>query len=141
MEEKKEILSIKDMLNVEAGKLEELPESEVKVEKFSELLGKDVYVKVRGIKSRRYEKLVTPAVENSAKNYDAKVHVAAEAIVEPDMHDKELQKHFGARTPHELVEILFPGEDLTRIFVETGRLSGFIKQDGEESDLEDEAKN
>lgn len=139
-EEEKKVVSLKELLSADTAKFKEQPEDIIKSDVLSKRLGADAYVKVRGVKPRVYENIVRPATDNDNKQFDAKVMMLVEGVVEPDLKDKELQTYFGARTPKELAETLF-GADVNTIFERIGQLSGYIDEDGADRNLADEAKN
>lgn len=136
----KKVVSLKELLSADTEKFKEQPEDIVKSDVLSKKLGTEAYVKVRGIKPRAYENIVAPATDNDAKQFDAKLMMLVEGVVEPNLKDKELQTYFGARTPKELAEILF-GADANTIFIRIGQLSGYIDDDGADRNIADEAKN
>ena len=136
----KKVVSLKELLSADTEKFKEQPEDIVKSDVLSKKLGTEAYVKIRGIKPRVYENIVGPATDNDAKQFDAKLMMLVEGVVEPNLKDKELQSYFGARTPKELAEILF-GADANHIFIRIGQLSGYIDEDGEDRDVPSEAKN
>ena len=70
--------------------------------------------------------------------FKAQSLIVVEGVTEPSLKDAELQKHFGAASPVDLAQILFPGGELTSVFNEVAKLSGFIEDDDE---LEEEVKN
>lgn len=139
-EEEKKVVSLKELLSADTAKFREQPEDIIKSDVLSKKLGTDAYVKVRGVKPRVYENIVRPATDNDNKQFDAKLMMLVEGVVEPDLKDKELQTYFGTRTPKELAETLF-GADVNTIFERIGQLSGYIDEDGADRNLADEAKN
>ena len=64
--------------------------------------------------------------------------IVVDGLVEPNVRDNELQKHFGAATPKDLVKILFRGAELTSLADKITELSGFSKSD---TAVEEEIKN
>lgn len=139
-EEEKKVVSLKELLSADTAKFKEQPEDVIKSEVLSKRLGTDAYVKVRGVKPRVYENIIRPATDNDNKQFDAKLMMLVEGVVEPDLKDKDLQNYFNARTPKELAETLF-GADANTIFVRIGQLSGYIDEDGADRDIAEEAKN
>lgn len=65
---------------------------------------------------------------NTGKAFDANVLIAAEGMVEPDLKNKELQKHFGVATPKDLVEKLFLGGEIVDLADTVRLLSGYSEE-------------
>lgn len=135
------IIGIENLMKLDRDKLKEVPTREVKAAHLSEVMGEDVYIKIKALKGNvYYDNLAMSRSGNGKikmnKIYEMQKHMALEAIVEPNLKDKELMAHFGAATPKELVEILIPGGDLTDVFAEIADLSGFGEDD--EDDLKNE---
>ena len=61
-----------------------------------------------------------------------------EGVMDPDLKDKDLQKHFGVDNAKDLCEKLF-GNEINALSDEISRISGVAEADGE--DTEDEVKN
>lgn len=133
---------VDELLKLDRAKLEELPTAEVPVKRLSELTEKEAKVTVRAIKGDRYMELAAIMVDkagnpNYQKSYDAQALIVSEGMVDPDIRDEKLQKHFGCASSKELVKLLFPGGDLVNIAGKITELSGF---DGDKN-KEDEIKN
>ena len=133
---------VEELLKLDRAKLEELPTAEVSAKRLSELTGKETKVTVRAVKGERYMELASLMVDKAGnpsyrKAYDTQALIAAEGIIDPDIKDEKLQKHFGCASAKELVKLLFPGGDLVNVAGKITELSGF---DGEK-DKEAEIKN
>ena len=131
-------MSIVDkLLKLDAGKLEEKPEKAIEIPRLSELIGEPFMVRCTAITGDRYSELTSVAVSKSGKfeyekAYKANVLVALESIVEPDLKNEELQKHFNCRTPKELLEKLLNGGEISKIADISTELSGFGNDTDEE---------
>ncbi|WAW15457.1 phage tail assembly chaperone [Peptostreptococcus equinus] len=89
------------------------------------------------------EKLIRKGCTNITQNgqdFDSVAYenqIAVNCIVEPDLHDKELQDFYGVLTPEDLLnEMLLVGEN-QQLQVELSKINGFKTPKG----LADEAKN
>lgn len=131
-------MSIVDkLLKLDAGKLEEKPEKVIEIPRLTELLGEPFLVRCTNLTGERYAELTAVAVSKSGKFDYMKAHkantlIAAEGIVEPDMKNEEIQKHFGCSTPKDLVEKLFNGGEISKIADVITDLSGYGKESDEE---------
>lgn len=110
--------------------------------RLAEILGKDepVEVKIREIPQRKYKDIQSRMVTKQGdyapqKIYETQLQLIIEGVVDPDLHDQELQKHFGAGDPKTLAEIIFGRESTD--------LSGAIVDlcEYNEAEEEDEIKN
>ena len=109
----------------------------------SEVMGEPVMIRVWALSGDQYTDITTRMMDKKgnadfAKAYDVNALLVVEGVIEPDLKNKELQKHFGATTPKELAKILFPGGELTEIANKITELSGFNSPEDED---EEEIKN
>ena len=136
-------LSIQTLMKLDREKVMEVPSKEVKAVHLSNLLGEDSYITIKVFSGNQYMDLL-PTARNKkndldmSKMFKAQSLIVVEGVTEPSLKDAELQKHFGAASPVDLAQILFPGGELTSVFNEVAKLSGFIEDDEE---LEEEVKN
>lgn len=135
-----EIISIKDMMAIDREKLLEKPTREIKANRLSAMIGKKVTVKVSAISGRKYSTYLAPSIDNKDKLYDCQARIVAAGVVDPDLNNTELQKHFGVATSSDLVKVLFPGGEMVQIFNTIAELSGYLTPEDEETP-EEEAKN
>lgn len=131
------------LMAVDKGTFVSEETAEIKSRTLSKILGEDTTVKVTGLESDLYMSIATRVVgkDGSAdfsKAYDNAALLVVEGMVEPNLKDEKLQKHFGAVTPKELAKLLFKGNELTDIAGKITELSGFGGSSREE---EDEVKN
>ena len=128
------------LLNVDAGKVNEKKEKNIKSKRLGELMGLEegVEIAIREIPAKRFNDILAKQYNSKGnfdytKSFDAKALACAEAIVNPDLKSKELQEHFACATPKDLVIKLF-GAEINSISDEITRLSGY--QEVEETDEE-----
>ena len=138
-----EKLSIQTLMKLDRDKVMEVPSKEVKAVHLSNLLGEDSYITIKALSGNQYMDLLATARNKKndldmSKMFKAQSLIVVEGVTEPSLKDAELQKHFGAASPVDLAQILFPGGELTSVFNEVAKLSGFIEDDEE---LEEEVKN
>lgn len=136
-------LSIQTLMKLDRDKVMEVPSKEVKAVHLSSLLGEDSYITIKALSGNQYMDLLATARNKKndldmSKMFKAQSLIVVEGVTEPSLKDAELQKHFGAASPVDLAQILFPGGELTSVFNEVAKLSGFIEDDEE---LEEEVKN
>ena len=128
------------LMKLDRGDLTAAKRLEVRVDTLSEKLGEDVYVTLRSLPGSEYAEYGSMTQNkkggiDTAKAYDVQALMVAESIEGIDVKDPELQKHFGAATPKDLVKILFPGGELTKMSNYIGYLSGYLT--AEDIGLED----
>lgn len=131
------------LMAIDTGKYAEGRTGEVPAKRMSEVMGEPVMIRVRALSGDQYTDITTRMMDKKgnadfAKAYDVNALLVVEGVIEPDLKNKELQKHFGATTPKELAKILFPGGELTEIANKITELSGFNSPEDED---EEEIKN
>lgn len=132
--------TIELLMALDRGKLAEVPTEKVRAKRLSKVAGQDIYVTVSAIAGDQYTSIVSGAVSpkggvvDSTRLYDMQALIVAEAMVEPDLKNSELQRHYGAATPRDLAKILFPGGEIIALADVVTRLSGYGEQ-GEEGDV------
>ena len=124
------------LMNVDRDALSKAPEKKVYIKRLSEITGSRFEVTIRAIPGQRFTEIATSAVDedgnaDSARSYEANIVTALEAIVEPDLKNKELLEHFGCITPKDLLQKLFLGGEIAKIAGEATELSGYGKDDEE----------
>ena len=78
------------------------------------MAGEDVYFTVKALSGRRFTELSESIYGDDGevevgKAYDANLMIDVEGIVEPDLRNADLLKHYGCVTPKDLVEKLLNG--------------------------------
>lgn len=139
-------LSIQTLMKLDRDKVMEVPSKEIKAVHLSSLLGEDSYITIKALSGNRYTDLISTARNKKndldiSKMFRAQSLIVVEGVTEPSLKDSELQEHFGAASPVDLAQILFPGGELTTVFGEIAKLSGFANSDNSDDDLEEEVKN
>ena len=128
------------LLKLDSGKLTIAPTKKVRIRRLSEMAGEDVYFTVKAISGRRFTELSEQVYGEDGeaemgKSYDANLMIAVEGIVEPDLRNTDLLKHYGCATPKDLAEKLLNGGEITKLSGVIADLSGYGK------DKEAEIKN
>lgn len=137
------MLSIDMLMKLDRGQVLETPIKEVRVRHLSKILGEDVKVKIKALSGKNYTELIAGAKNkkgdvDASKIYRAQTLIVVEGVQEPSLKDKELQSHFGAASPADLAQILFPGGEILTIFNEISELSGY---GDDEKEMDEEVKN
>lgn len=120
------------LLKIDAGKLAEVPTKTMEIKRLSKMTGQPFMVKIKALSGRRYLGYADMARDNNNnismdKLCDANSLIVCAGMVEPDMKNKELQEHFGAKTPKNLVEKIFRDGEIGKIADEIAELSGYGK--------------
>ena len=134
---------VEKLLKVDAGKVDERKEKNIKSKRLGQLMGLDeaVEVTIREIPAKRMNDIMAKMFNSKgafdmSKSFDAKAIACAEAVINPDLKSKELQEHFKCATPKELAVKLF-GNEITAISDEITILSGYQEVD----ETDEEIKN
>lgn len=128
------------LMGLDAEKVTTVPTKELKLTRLSELTGADFIVKVKAIPAKRFTELVSDirtkdGAVDMAKAYEANVKIALAGLVDPSLKDKDLQEHYGASTPGQLIEKIFNGSEIGAMADAITSLSGFS------GDVVEEIKN
>lgn len=137
---------VDELLKIDSKKTEELETGVFKSKKLAKLLGAKsdtVDVKFSEVKSRRLNDIISYQVDRKgrfdyAKSFDAKLMLCVEGLIDPDLRNKDLQKHFECDNAKELCEKIF-GSEINELSDAISALSG-IKED-EDEEMEEEIKN
>lgn len=137
---------VDQLMKADAKKAEELSTGVFQSHKLAKLLGVDeetVEVTFREVKSRRLNDIISYQVDRKgqfdfSKSFDAKLMMCVEGLVDPDLKNKDLQKHFEVDSAKDLCEKIF-GSEINELSDAISALSGI--NTGEDEDLEDEIKN
>lgn len=123
---------VEKLMKLERGKLEEIPTGEVEIRRLTKLCGEPFMVKCKALSGDRYTELSGGMLDGDGnadfgKVYDVSALIVTEGVVEPDLRNEDLQKHFDCATPKELAKILFQGGDMQKVSDLITELSGFGK--------------
>lgn len=129
---------VDQLLHADAKKATEKNVGTFLSKKLAKIIGADepVEVSIQEIDTRRLNDILAFQVDKKgnidlSKSLDSKLLACVDGIVEPNLRDKELQKHFGCATPKDLALALF-GFEATAISDAICELSGIIDEDNEE---------
>ncbi len=118
------------LLKSDAEKLTTKPEQKLEIKSLTEKLGEPFIVTIRALGSKKFTELSGLALKSDntadmSKMADAQALMVVEAMAEPNLKDKDLQEHFGVKTPKDLAFKLFQGGDLAAIANAITELSGY----------------
>nr|DAU93825.1 MAG TPA: tail assembly chaperone protein [Caudoviricetes sp.] len=122
------------LLQIDRGKFQKEEILEVKAKRLSEIMGEEIMLKFRALSGKEYTSIASTAVRDKggvdySKAYDVNALMICEALMEPSLKDKELQKHFGVASPKDLAFLFFPGMELTVLADKVTKFSGFLEED------------
>ena len=134
------------LLKTDAGKITEYPSKELEIKRLSDITGTPFMVTVRAISGRRFTELVDNIYDSKGnvstkRAYETNILLTVAGLVSPDLKDRDLQEHFGVRTPKDLAEKIFKGGEISMIADEITELSGFGKEEKEEEEKEEEIRD
>lgn len=129
---------VEQLLKADSKAADELAKDTVKSKRLGRILGSDeaVDITIQEIPARRINDIVSFQFDKKGnfditKSFDAKALCCVEGIVEPNVRDENLIKHFECATPKDLVIKLF-GSELTKISDAISELSGVSAETEEE---------
>ena len=133
-QEKKEAVNILDlMLGSDIGEIK-LPTKQVEITRLSAVYGVPYIITCKALSPEKYEEVQDMALDVKGKDVDIDVpllqlFVVIEGVVDangkPMFKNKDLMAKFKAQTPKELVRKIFLSGEITSVYSEIGKLSGF----------------
>ena len=136
---------IDKLLQADASKLTEKPSRTVNIERLSKILKTKFDIKLQALDPERYADIQRNAVDITKKGdikginlFDMQVLTLVDGIVEPSMKSKELQEHFKAISPKDLINKLFLSGEIAELYKQINELSGY---DTDTEDTDEEIKN
>lgn len=131
---------VEQLLKADAKKADELATDVFKSNRLARILGLEdaVDVSIQEIPSRRLNEIAGYTYDGKGnfrfeKSYDANLMACIEGVTEPNLRDKDLQQHFGAKNAKELCEKLFAAE-AKEISDAIAALSEYADKDGEDKE-------
>jgi hypothetical protein len=117
--------AIEKLLKLDSNKLQ-LPTKEVEVSRLSNLTGEQYILKLKAVSASETESIRDMATKNDDVDIaEVKKGIILAGVVEPNLRDETLKKHFSAATPYDLIDKLFlPGEK-EAIYDQISKLSGY----------------
>lgn len=106
------------------------PKAQVEIPRLSEKFGQTFTVELEAMSSKKYTELSSRMLDSNNKLDTSKVAdtyalITIEGMVEPNLKDEALQKHFECKTPKDLANKLFNGGELAAMAEKIGDLSGY----------------
>jgi xkdN-like protein len=139
--ERKVINLVEKLLKLDKGIIDFDNVKEIEFKRLSSKIGEPFVVEVRGLSRDRYTEIASimfsgkGTVVDAQKTFKVNCLFALEAMVSPDLKDKDLLEHFECATPLELLKKMFLPGEIAKISEEVGKLSGFS------DNVEEEVKN
>lgn len=117
------------LIKLDANKMKERPTAKLEIQRLSKMAGEPFVVTLRAIPAGRYMEFMGNAFNSkgaldTTKVYRAQVMIALTGLVDPSMKDKDLQEHYGASTPEDLIETVFVGAEITAMAEKILEISG-----------------
>ncbi len=125
------------LLALDAAKYKEKKTDTIEIKRLSKLTGEPFIVKIQEVDDNRMQELQAMLLTPKGKvDYTQVRKVSAllccDGVIDPNLGDEKLQKHFGAATPRELADILFKGTDLGEVADAITSLGNYTDADEEE---------
>jgi hypothetical protein len=132
--ETREAVNVLDLLlGSDIGEIK-LPTKQIEITRLSEVYGKPFVVTCKALSPEKYEEVQDMALKVNGKDVDLDVNllqlfVALEGIVDDSgkrmFRNKELMTKFKATTPKELIKKILLSGEITNLYGEIAKLSGF----------------
>lgn len=134
------------LLAADAKKFHEKRTAKFEVKRISEILGEKFEVTLQEMNTKEYQTMQLEILDRKGrpdydKQYDINCKVLLKGVIDPDLKEERLQKHFGAADPLDMVKLLFKGDDMTNAVEAIAGLSGFSLNEEEEEEQDKEIKN
>lgn len=133
-QETREAVNVLDLLlGSDIGEIK-LPTSKIEITRLTELFGKPFVITCRALSPEKYEEVQEMAIKVQGKDVDLDVNllqlfVVMEGVVDeagkPMFKNPDLIAKFKAKTPKELVRKLLLSGEITSVYSEIAKLSGF----------------
>ena len=138
--ERKVINLVEKLLKLDKGIIDFDNVKEIEFKRLSSKIGEPFVVEDRGLSGDRYNEIASmmfsgKGTVDAQKTFKVNCLFALEAMVSPDLKDKDLLEHFECATPLELLKKMFLPGEIAKISEEVGKLSGFS------DNVEEEVKN
>jgi xkdN-like protein len=141
-----EINLVQSLLNKDIESLTKKETCTYKVESLSKKLGINFEITLQALNTKDFMRLrrVCSTTDKKGKtildNDKFMAHVLVKGIINPDLGNKDLLKHYKVATPAELVLEMFTITEVGDIVAEINDLSG-VKDEEEAAEIEEEIKN
>lgn len=134
---------VEKLIKIDKGEFEKTKVKSFKSKRLSEIMGEDAWVTLKELDPEYILQLSQTGVDSEgnpiiSKTMEVNALIVASAMVEPDLKDEALMKHFGCPTPMHLAKKLFKGENIN-LAEKASEMAGMTQDKLEE--MEDEIKN
>ena len=125
------------LLAVDVAKYKEKKTDTMEIKRLSNIVGEPFIIKIQEIDDDRLQELQAMLLDGNgnvdySKNRMVNALLCVESVINPNLRDEKLRKHFGVDTPKELAELLFKGNDLGRVAEKILSLNGYGTDEEEE---------
>lgn len=104
------------------------PEKEVEITRLSEVVGQPVIFKMRALSPDEVDEIQEMAIDMKSGDIDVgklRVHGVLYSVVEPDLKNKDLQKHFNSSSPKDLLKTMLLAGEIDHLWSTSQELSGY----------------
>ncbi len=134
---------VEKLIKIDKGELNKTKEKTFKSKRLTEIMGEDAWVTLKELDPEYILQLSQIGVDSEgnpivSKTMEVNALIVASAMVEPNLKDELLMKHFGCPTPMDLAQKLFKGENIS-LAAKVSEMAGMTQDKLEE--MEDEIKN
>ena len=133
---------IDKLLQMDTKTITEMPKREVEVPRLTKVFGEAFKVTCQAIDGERYADIQRASIDLNKKGgvrninlFDMQVLTVIDGVVEPNLKDTTLLKHFDCVTPKELVKKLFLAGEIAELSNVVSELSGYDKTDEDEEEI------
>lgn len=112
------------LLNVDPGKIRNVPTGQVEIQRLSKELGQPFYIK---FKAATIDGLKDIEEKSGGKDTEEMKWTVYEQTIDPEFKSKELREKFGVKRPVDIVETLLLGGEILMVYQAILKLSGFNK--------------
>ena len=112
------------LLNVDPGKIRNVPTGQVEIQRLSKELGQPFYIK---FKAATIDGLKDIEEKSGGKDTEEMKWTVYEQTIDPEFKSKELREKIGVKRPVDIVETLLLGGEILMVYQAILKLSGFNK--------------
>lgn len=130
------------LLQMDSKQITDMPKREVEVSRLTKLFNEPFRVVCQAIDGERYADIQKQSIDLNNKGgvrninlFEMQVLTVLDGVVEPNLKDKKLLKHFSCITPKELVKKLFLAGEIAELSNVITELSGYDQSEQDEQTI------